>query len=39
MTFSRRGLLGAGLGAMVLGAAVRAESPAVRNNISSFREI
>ena len=37
MTFSRRGLLGAGLGAMVLGTAARAETSPVRSNISSFR--
>ena len=37
MTLSRRGLLGAAIGATVLGTAARANSPAVRNNISSFR--
>lgn len=37
MTLSRRGLLGAGIGTLILGTAARAETPAVRNNISSFR--
>ena len=37
MTLSRRGLLGAGIGTVILGTRARAETPAVRNNISSFR--
>jgi L,D-transpeptidase ErfK/SrfK len=36
MTLSRRGLLGAALGATVLGSAARANTPAVRSNTSSF---
>lgn len=36
MTISRRGLLGAGIGAMALGTMAGANTSAVRNNISSF---
>jgi lipoprotein-anchoring transpeptidase ErfK/SrfK len=36
MTLSRRGLLGAALGATVLGTAARANTTAVRSNVSSF---
>lgn len=37
MTLSRRGLLGAGIGTLILGTAAQAETPSVRNNISSFQ--
>ena len=37
MTLSRRGLLGAGIGAALLGTSAGAEPSAVRSNISSFR--
>jgi L,D-transpeptidase ErfK/SrfK len=36
MTLSRRGLLGAALGATVLGTAARANTSTVRNNVSGF---
>ncbi len=37
MTLSRRGLLGAGIGTILLSTAARAEPTGVRSNISSFR--
>jgi lipoprotein-anchoring transpeptidase ErfK/SrfK len=37
MKLSRRGLLGAGIGSIILGTSAQAETPSVRNNISSFQ--